>query len=135
MAARFIVFASPGERVAACLIPCPDSLHFVGLPVFGLRVAAVTGSSSRIMARMLGAFAVAATSAGCMLTSDIPNPALDIPPAYQEAGTRQPNAATPALDWWRGFRSRELSQLMEEAQTVNLDIAAAVARLRQADAQ
>jgi NodT family efflux transporter outer membrane factor (OMF) lipoprotein len=43
--------------------------------------------------------------------------------------------APPALDWWRGFRSPELTQLMEEAQTVNLDIAAAVARLVQADAQ
>ena len=39
------------------------------------------------------------------------------------------------LDWWRGFRSRELTGLMEEAQTVNLDIAAATARFRQADAQ
>jgi outer membrane protein TolC len=38
------------------------------------------------------------------------------------------------MDWWRGFRSKELTVLMEEAQTVNLDIAAAVARIRQADA-
>ena len=41
----------------------------------------------------------------------------------------------PTLDWWRGFRSAELTQLMEEAQTVNLDIAAATARFIQADAQ
>jgi multidrug efflux system outer membrane protein len=33
------------------------------------------------------------------------------------------------------FRSRELTGLMEEAQTVNLDIAAATARFKQADAQ
>jgi NodT family efflux transporter outer membrane factor (OMF) lipoprotein len=70
-----------------------------------------------------------------MLTSDIPNPALDIPRGYQEARTAKPQAATPSLDWWRGFRSKELTQLMEEAQTVNLDIAAAAARIRQADAQ
>ncbi len=95
----------------------------------------MTGALSRIIGRVFVAFAIAATSAGCMLTSDLPNPALDIPPAYREAGTARPGAATPALDWWRGFRSRELTELMEEAQIVNLDIAAAVARLRQADAQ
>jgi NodT family efflux transporter outer membrane factor (OMF) lipoprotein len=43
--------------------------------------------------------------------------------------------ATPTLDWWRGFGSPELTDLMEEAQKVNLDIAAAVARFIQADAQ
>ena len=43
--------------------------------------------------------------------------------------------APPTLDWWRGFRSTELTTLMEEAQTVNLDIAAATARFIQADAQ
>src|SRR5262249_9092744 len=45
------------------------------------------------------------------------------------------HAALPKLDWWRGFRSRELTALMEEAQVANLDIAAAVARIVQADAQ
>ena len=45
-----------------------------------------------------------------------------------------PNAP-PTLDWWRGFRSPELTDLMEQAQKVNLDIAAAVARFIQADAQ
>ena len=44
------------------------------------------------------------------------------------------SAAPPALDWWRGFRSAELTTLMEETQRVNLDIAAATARFRQADA-
>ena len=37
--------------------------------------------------------------------------------------------APPTLDWWRGFRSSELTSLMQEAQKVNLDIAAAVARI------
>ncbi len=67
-----------------------------------------------------------------MLTQDLPDPALDVPAQYKHAG--KPDAP-PSLDWWRGFRSPELTQLMEEAQTVNLDIAAAVARMREADAQ
>jgi outer membrane protein TolC len=44
-------------------------------------------------------------------------------------------SAPPALDWWRGFRSRELTNLIEEAQAENLDIGAAIGRILQADAQ
>jgi multidrug efflux system outer membrane protein len=77
---------------------------------------------------------LAATSAGCILTKDIPDPALEIPGSYKDARPTR-IGAPPTLDWWRGFRSSELTTLMEEAQTVNLDIAAATARLVQADAQ
>jgi multidrug efflux system outer membrane protein len=90
-------------------------------------------------ARWLAAFCIVASSAGCVLTQDLPDPALDVPQLYKPQGysAARPTKpdAPPTLDWWRGFRSRELTQLMEEAQTVNLDIAAAVARLVQADAQ
>ncbi|MFK4486836.1 multidrug efflux system outer membrane protein [Bradyrhizobium sp. USDA 336] len=75
---------------------------------------------------------LAAGSGACVLTQDLPDPALDVPAHYKYAGKGD---APPSLDWWRGFRSAELTQLMEEAQTVNLDIAAAVARIVQADAQ
>jgi multidrug efflux system outer membrane protein len=75
------------------------------------------------------------SSAGCILTKDLPDPALDVPEGYKSARRSKAADATPTLDWWRGFRSRELTGLMEEAQTVNLDIAAATARFRQADAQ
>ncbi len=70
-----------------------------------------------------------------MLT-DRPEPGLDIPQAYDRAA-RNPKAAEaalPPLDWWRGFRSRELTKIVEEAREANLDIAAAVARIVQADA-
>lgn len=77
--------------------------------------------------------AMAAALSGCIITSDLPDPALDVPAAYK-AAAGSANEKPPSLDWWRGFRSRELTVLMEEAQTVNLDIAAAVARIRQADA-
>ena len=87
------------------------------------------------IARALPVFALVAASAGCILTSDLPTPALDVPKGYKEAKSASPDAAPPTLDWWRGFRSPELTELMEEAQTVNLDIAAAVARFIQADAQ
>ena len=73
---------------------------------------------------------------GCLLT-DKPEPGLDIPQAY-EYGPKNPGtaeAALPPLDWWRQFRSTELTDLIEEARTSNLDIAAAIAQIVQADAQ
>jgi NodT family efflux transporter outer membrane factor (OMF) lipoprotein len=84
--------------------------------------------------RWLAALCVVASCAGCILAQDLPDPALDIPRAYKATGPAGPDAPPP-LDWWRGFRSPELTDLMEEAQKVNLDIAAAVARFVQADAQ
>ena len=74
---------------------------------------------------------------GCLLATDKPEPGLDIPAAY-EYGPKKPQvaeAAMPPLDWWRSFRSKELTELIEEARTSNLDIAAAVAQIVQADAQ
>src|SRR4051812_7254583 len=98
----------------------------------------MTGALTPRMRRVAGwaaALCLALGSSGCLLTSDLPDPALDVPPGYKQAGKKNPLDAPPTLDWWRGFRSRELTQLMEEAQTVNLDIAAATARFIQADAQ
>jgi NodT family efflux transporter outer membrane factor (OMF) lipoprotein len=66
----------------------------------------------------------------------MPEPALDIPPFYTY-GPHKPvaaEAAVPPLDWWRAFRSRELTEVIEAAREGNLDIAAAVARIVQADA-
>ncbi|WP_231920598.1 efflux transporter outer membrane subunit [Magnetospirillum sp. XM-1] len=41
----------------------------------------------------------------------------------------------PSADWWRQFGSVRLDELMGRAQTANFDLAAATARVRQADAQ
>jgi NodT family efflux transporter outer membrane factor (OMF) lipoprotein len=74
---------------------------------------------------------------GCLLTGDIPEPGLQIPAFYTGGPHKQKlaEAALPELDWWRGFRSRELTHIIEQAQLANLDIAAAVARIVQADAE
>jgi outer membrane protein, multidrug efflux system len=70
--------------------------------------------------------------AGCTFNSQRPDLAPDVPPAY---GAANGVSAPPALDWWRRFRSRELTNLIEEAQVANLDIGAAIGRIMQADAQ
>ena len=74
---------------------------------------------------------------GCLLNGDLPEPGLYIPAAY-DGGPRNPaaaQAALPPLDWWRKFRSHELIAIIEQARAANLDIAAAIARIVQADAQ
>jgi outer membrane protein, multidrug efflux system len=72
---------------------------------------------------------------GCMPNDNRPEIGLDVPEFYRAASAGKPDAALPQLDWWREFRSPELTALIEEAQQVNLDIAVASARIAQADAQ
>jgi len=84
--------------------------------------------------RSLSALCLVIALGGCTVGAEKPDPALDIPPVYREARTK-PDAFPPKPDWWRDFRSKELSALVEEAQVANLDIAVAVARIVQADAQ
>jgi outer membrane protein, multidrug efflux system len=72
---------------------------------------------------------------GCILGSERPELNLDMSDTYRAAPHGAPNAAVPAVDWWRGFRSGELTALMDAAQIHNLDIAVAVAEIVQADAQ
>jgi outer membrane protein, multidrug efflux system len=71
--------------------------------------------------------------AGCMF-NERSLLGIEIPDRYKTAHNLPPTPP-PALDWWRGFRSRELTALIEEAQTANFDIAAAVAKIIQADAR
>lgn len=85
------------------------------------------------LARIAGALGLVLAVSGC-LELEKPELAIDVPGSYR-APHGPADAATPALDWWRSFRSRELTALMEEALTANLDIAVAVAQISQADAQ
>ena len=89
------------------------------------------------MMTILQGFVLALPLGGCWLTGKPPEPGLDIPAAYR-FGAHSPKlaqAALPKLDWWRSFHSRELTSVIERARDANLDIAAAVARIVQADAQ
>jgi multidrug efflux system outer membrane protein len=79
-------------------------------------------------------FGVASLLAGCDVGHDYQRPGLDIPAAYR-ATPDTAASAWPTADWWSGFHSADLNALIEAARTHNFDIAAAVARVRQADAQ
>jgi multidrug efflux system outer membrane protein len=77
--------------------------------------------------------AVSSILAGCSLGPAYKRPDAAPPAAWRESADSQ--APTwPSADWWRGFGSPELDGYMAQARAANNDIAAAVARVRQADA-
>src|SRR5688500_2353753 len=97
-------------------------------------VAAEKAGCRRNAAALMGIWLVPLLS-GCIIGTEKPDPAIPMPPAYRHAAPAAAHTAVPALDWWRSFRSPELTLLIEEAQTANLDIAVAIGRVLQADAQ
>lgn len=101
--------------------------------VFEIWSDSVASTLIKRTAKAGASLAIAFALSGCILTSDLPEPALDLPGAYK-ADRSAKTDAPPSLDWWRGFKSSELTTLMEEAQRVNLDIAAASSRILEADA-
>ena len=82
--------------------------------------------------RSLLAAATVSLLAGCSLGS-VGDPLSGVPAEFRAASTSAP--IWPQPDWWRGFHSPELDSLITQAQAQNFDIAAAVARVQQADAQ
>jgi outer membrane protein, multidrug efflux system len=89
----------------------------------------------RRLMRAAGALALMTTLSGCLLEADKPDIAIDVAPDYKFTTSKDAEAALPSLDWWEGFRSAELTQLMRESQNANLDIAIAISQILQADAQ
>ncbi|MFT3803668.1 MAG: efflux transporter outer membrane subunit [Burkholderiaceae bacterium] len=79
-----------------------------------------------------GLLALGLALAGCAA----PPPAVFSPPELpgRWRGAIAAEAEEIHRDWWNGFGSAELSALVERAQAQSLDVAAAVARMRQAEA-
>lgn len=76
---------------------------------------------------------LAATSlAGCALGPRPEAPAVPVPAQWNGAA---PQGPWPSATWWQAFGSPELDRLIAAAQANNQDIAAAVARVQEADAQ
>lgn len=72
---------------------------------------------------------------GCLSAGPLPSlNNADVPAAFEQmAASDAP--LWPATDWWRGFSSTELDGLIATAQAGNLGLAAAEARVVQADAR
>ncbi len=71
---------------------------------------------------------------GCSLGPFYERPKLDVPGAFQ-ATADTAAAAWPPPEWWRNFGSPELNTLIVAARAYNANLAAAAARIVQADAQ
>ena len=72
--------------------------------------------------------------AGCNLGPDYKRPSFSLPTAFR-ATADSAAQAWPAQEWWRGFGSPELNELIARARLYNNDLLAAAARVLQADAQ
>jgi outer membrane protein, multidrug efflux system len=81
-----------------------------------------------------GAIPLVLLLGGCDLGPAYLRPQLEMPVEFRATSATE-TAAWPSEDWWRGFDSPDLDALIEQARVENLDIAAAIARVRQADAQ
>jgi multidrug efflux system outer membrane protein len=82
---------------------------------------------------LASALAFALLACGCAAES--PPQAPPIAPAAFEYGAEAPRASWPARDWYTGFDSDELNQLVELAIHDNTDLTAARERVAQADAR
>ena len=84
------------------------------------------------LARLLPLLPLAALAA-CDLGPDYARPTLEIPDAFRATAVSAA-LAWPPTEWWHAFGSAELDGLIAEARAHNQDLAAAAARVVQADA-
>jgi outer membrane protein, multidrug efflux system len=73
--------------------------------------------------------------AACSVGPAYKRPDIPVPTQWHDPVADNASSAWPASDWWHGFGSERLDALIEEAQRSNDDLAAAVARVEEADAQ
>jgi multidrug efflux system outer membrane protein len=79
-------------------------------------------------------FIIAVAVGGCDIGPDYKHPEVATPGGWRE-GDAAENVAWPVPDWWQGFKSAELNGMITTAQQANADLGAAIARVKEADAQ
>jgi outer membrane protein, multidrug efflux system len=84
---------------------------------------------------------VSALLCGCSVGPAYKRPDIAVPAQWHESagGSRKGSDASasvwPAAEWWHGFGSAKLDELIFEAERNNDDLAGAIARVQEADAQ
>jgi NodT family efflux transporter outer membrane factor (OMF) lipoprotein len=71
----------------------------------------------------------------CAVGPDYQRPAVAIPSAWKSSEPADNAPAWSSAAWWHDFGSPELDRFEQSAESANYDLAAAVARIRQADEQ
>ena len=85
--------------------------------------------------RGLSVSMLALTAAGCVTPNPTPlNRTGDVPKAFTAPVVDNQSPIWPDANWWMNFKADELPALVETAQKENLDIAAAAARVIEAEA-
>jgi outer membrane protein, multidrug efflux system len=92
----------------------------------------VRGRSWRVA---VAAAAMALALGACSLGPRYRRPSIPPPPAWNSPAAASMSQGWPSADWWDGFHSAELSRLMTSGRAANDDLAAAIARVREADDQ
>ncbi|MGS0740767.1 efflux transporter outer membrane subunit [Glaciimonas sp. GG7] len=97
---------------------------------FHLKFSSAPSSSSLLLGLMCAALA------GCAhkIPLSEPPPAVEMPAGWTLSG-KAGDQEWPDNDWWKRFGSNELTELVNQGQKSNLEIAAALSRVRQAEAQ
>jgi outer membrane protein, multidrug efflux system len=95
---------------------------------------------SQLCARAVCGCALAALVAlvaldACSVGPAYQRPQIPAPPRWQDPSNNEAATIWPSADWWHGFGSEKLDELIAEAQRSNDDLAAAIARVQEADAQ
>ncbi len=83
------------------------------------------------------ALALALAATACSLGPAYRRPTVAVPAAWRTPTAAGGEAAAPwpSADWWKSFQSPELEQLITAGRRANDDLAAAIARVREANAQ
>lgn len=85
--------------------------------------------------RTLLAWVAIATLAGCALGPDYARPVVDLPAGYPAAEPDGPAALRPGRQWWTLYGDAKLDELVATALERNPDVALAVARIEETNAQ
>ncbi len=85
--------------------------------------------------RQAAVAALALAVGGCSLGPRYRRPSIPPPPAWSTPTAASMPHGWPSADWWSGFHSEELTRLITSGRTANDDLAAAIARVREADDQ
>jgi NodT family efflux transporter outer membrane factor (OMF) lipoprotein len=85
------------------------------------------------MKRALLLAALPIAVAGCSVGPAYKHPDTPTPRSWSSAAP--PGGTLPSADWWKSFGSQQLNSLIERARQHNYDLAAAAARIQEADAQ
>jgi len=84
--------------------------------------------------RLRVAVACVAALTACSLGPRYHRPEIPAPTTWLAPNDQAP-PQWPSADWWRGFQSAALDEFIAQAQRANDDLGAAIARVREADAQ